>query len=34
MGMVFERGQAGIIYTDSALDLTKEVIKRLDEKSK
>jgi outer membrane protein len=34
MGMVFERGQAGIIYTDSALDLTKEVIKRLDEKTK
>jgi len=34
MGMVFERSQAGIIYTDSALDLTKEVIKRLDEKAK
>jgi outer membrane protein len=34
MGMVFERTQAGILYTDSALDLTKEVIKRLDEKAK
>jgi outer membrane protein len=34
MGMVFERSQAGILYTDSALDLTKDVIKRLDEKAK
>ncbi len=34
MGMVFERGQSGILYTDEALNLTKEVIKRLDEKAK
>jgi outer membrane protein len=34
MGMVFERGQAGILYTDDSLNLTKEVIKRLDEKAK
>jgi outer membrane protein len=34
MGAVFERQQAGLIYIDSALDMTKEVIKRLDERAK
>lgn len=34
IGAVFERNQAGLLYIDSDLDLTKEVIKRLDERAK
>lgn len=34
MTMVFERTQAGLLYIDDSLDLTKEVIKRLDERAK
>jgi outer membrane protein len=34
IGAVFERRQAGLLYIDSGLDLTKEVIKRLDERAK
>ena len=34
MTLVFERSQAGLLYIDSSLDLTKEVIKRLDDRAK
>ena len=34
MSVVFERQQAGLLYIDGGLDLTKEVIKRLDERAK
>ncbi len=34
IGAVFERQQAGLLYIDGSLDLTKEVIKRLDERAK
>jgi len=34
MSVVFERQQAGLLYIDGALDLTKEVIKRLDDRAK
>lgn len=34
MSAVFERQQAGLLYIDSGLDLTNEVIKRLDERAK
>jgi outer membrane protein len=34
MSLVFERSQAGLLYVDSALNLTDEVIKRLDERAK
>ena len=34
MSVVFERQQAGLLYIDGGLDLTKEVIKRLDDRAK
>jgi outer membrane protein len=34
MSAVFERRQSGLLFIDSALDLTPEVIKQLDAKSK
>jgi len=34
VSVVFERHQSGLLYIDSGLDLTDEVIKRLDAKSK
>ncbi len=34
VGAIFERRQSGLLYVDEALDLTDEVIKRLDAKKK
>jgi outer membrane protein len=34
MSVVFERQQAGLLYIDGGLNLTAEVIKRLDERAK
>lgn len=34
LGVVFERGAAGLLYVDEGLDLTAEVIKQLDAKTK
>ncbi len=34
LGMVFERGAAGLLYVDDSVDLTAEVIKQLDAKTK
>ena len=34
MSVVFERSQAGLLFIDEGLDMTKEVIKRMDERTK